>query len=130
MMQLPQDRLYTRDDLWVRAEDEGMYTLGLTEYGQEELGELVFIELPALDHPVRLGQSVAVVESVKSVSEVVSPLAGVVVAANARAHATPELVNESPYEDGWIARIRAVSPPENLLSPAQYASWRRLALPV
>ncbi len=129
-MQLPQDRHYTRDDLWVRADGEGIYTLGLTHYGQEELGELVFVELPALDHPVRLGQSVAVVESVKSVSEVASPVAGVVVAANARAGATPELVNESPYEEGWIARIRAGSPPENLLSPAQYAAWRRLPLSV
>ena len=125
-MQLPQDRQYTRDDLWVRAEGEGIYALGLTDYGQSELGELVFVELPALDHPVRLGQSVAVVESVKSVSEVASPLAGIVVAANARAGGAPELVNESPYDEGWIARIRAESPPQNLLSPAEYAAWRRL----
>lgn len=125
-MPLPQDRFYTRDDLWVRAEGD-VWTLGMSDFGQRELGELVFVELPALDHPVRLGQSVAVVESVKSVSEVASPIAGMVVAANARVGQTPELVNDSPYEDGWIARIRAESPPENLLSPAQYAAWRRLA---
>ena len=127
MHKLPQDRFYTRDDLWVRAEGD-LWTVGMSDYGQNELGELVFVELPALDHPVQLGQSVAVVESVKSVSEVSSPLAGVVVEANARVGETPTLVNDSPYEEGWIARIRAENAPENLLSPAQYAAWRRLPL--
>ncbi len=124
-MKLPEDRFYTRDDLWVRAEGD-LWTVGMSDYGQNELGELVFVELPALDHPVQLGQSVAVVESVKSVSEVASPLEGVVVEANARVGQTPALVNDSPYEEGWIARIRSENAPENLLSPAQYAAWRRL----
>lgn len=127
MQKLPQDRLYTRDDLWLRA-DGDVWTVGLSDYGQNELGELVFVELPSIDHPVRVGQSVAVVESVKSVSEVNSPVAGMVIEANPRVGETPDLVNESPYEEGWIARIRAQEPPENLLSPAQYAAWRRLTL--
>lgn len=126
-MQLPQDRFYTRDDLWLRV-DGDVWTLGLSDYGQNELGELVFVELPALNHPVRIGQSVAVVESVKSVSEVTSPVGGMVIESNVRVGERPDIVNESPYEEGWIARIRAEEPPENLLSPAQYAAWRRLPL--
>lgn len=125
-MQLPQDRQYTRDDVWLRADGDGLYTLGLTDFGQNELGELVYVELPAPGCPVRLGQSVAVVESVKSVSEVHCPVAGTVVSANARVGQTPELVNESPYEDGWIARLRVEEAPTDLLSPQQYAAWRRL----
>ncbi len=126
MEKLPQDRLYTRDDLWLRADEDGLFTLGLTDYGQNELGELVFIELPSPGASLRIGQSVAVVESVKSVSEVRSPASGTVVEANARVGQTPELVNESPFEQGWIARLRVETAPENLLSPQQYAAWRRL----
>lgn len=123
---LPQDCQYTRDDIWLRAEGNGIYTLGLTDFGQNELGELVYVELPAPDHPVRVGQSVAVVESVKSVSEVHCPVSGTVVEANARVAESPTLLNESPYEEGWIARLRVEEAPENLLSPQQYAQWRRL----
>lgn len=125
MENLPQDRLYTRHDVWLRADGDGLYTLGLTDFGQNELGELVYIELPSPDRPIRPGQSVAVVESVKSVSEVHCPVAATVVEANARVGQTPELVNESPYEEGWIARLRVEEAPE-LLSPQQYAAWRRL----
>ncbi len=126
MENLPQDRQYTRDDVWLRADGDGLYTLGLTDYGQNELGELVYIELPSPGRPVRLGQSVAVVESVKSVSEVHCPVAAIVVESNARVGRTPELVNESPFEEGWIARLRVEEAPENLLSSQQYAAWRRL----
>ena len=125
-MKLPQDRLYTRDDLWLRAEEDGLYTLGLTDFGQNELGELVFVELPAPGRALPSGASIAVVESVKSVSEVRSPVAGEVVQANPRVGETPELVNESPFEDGWIARLRVERTPDDLLSPQQYAAWRRL----
>lgn len=125
-MKLPQDRLYTRDDLWLRAEENGLFTLGLTDFGQNELGELVFVELPAPGRALHSGASVAVVESVKSVSEVRSPVAGAVVEANARVGETPELVNESPFEEGWIARLRVERAPDDLLSPQQYAAWRRL----
>lgn len=125
MEKLPEDRFYTRDDLWVRA-DGDVWTLGMSDYGQNELGELVFVELPALDHPVKIGQSVAVVESVKSVSEVSSPIKGMVIEANPLVGQTPHLVNDSPYEEGWIVRIQSEEPPQNLLSPAQYAVWRRL----
>lgn len=126
MEKLPEDRFYTRDDLWVRAEGN-VWTLGMSDYGQNELGELVFVELPSLDHPVRIGQSVAVVESVKSVSEVSSPIEGTVVEANPLVGQTPHIVNDSPYEEGWIVRIQSEDAPQNLLSPAQYAAWRRLA---
>ncbi len=126
MEKLPQDRFYTRDDLWLRADEDGLYTLGLTDYGQNELGELVFVELPARGTAVSTGQSVAVVESVKSVSEVHCPANATVVEANARVGKSPSLVNEAPYEEGWVARLRIEAAPENLLSPQQYAAWRRL----
>lgn len=125
MEYLPQDRQYTRDDVWLRADGDGLYTLGLTHFGQNELGELVYVELPSPNRPVKAGQSVAVVESVKSVSEVYCPVAGTIVGANARVGQTPEMVNESPYDEGWIARLRVEETPE-LLSPQQYAAWRRL----
>ncbi|RYX84025.1 glycine cleavage system protein GcvH [bacterium] len=125
MQKLPQDRFYTRDDLWVRAEGD-IWTLGMSDYGQNELGELVFVELPALNHPVRIGQSVAVVESVKSVSEVSSPIGGMVIESNPLVGESPVIVNDSPYEEGWIVRIKSEEAPANLLSPAQYAAWRRL----
>jgi len=128
MPQLPQDRLYSRDDLWLRADGDGLYTLGVTDFGQNELGELVYIELPAQGAVLKHGQSLAVVESVKSVSEVRVPADCRVVQINARAGERPELVNESPYDDGWIAQLHIETPPDGLLSPPQYAAWRRLEL--
>jgi len=128
MSQLPQDRLYTRDDLWLRADGQGLYTLGVTDFGQNELGELVYIELPAQGVVVQRGLTLAVVESVKSVSEVRAPADCRVIQINARVGERPELVNESPNDEGWITQLRIETPPDDLLSPAQYAAWRRLDL--
>lgn len=128
MSQYPQDRLYTRDDLWLRAEGAGLYTLGVSDFGQNELGELVYVELPAQGAVLKGGLTLAVVESVKSVSEVRAPADCRVVRINARVGERPELVNESPNEEGWIAQLHLETPPDDLLSPAQYAAWRRLEL--
>jgi len=128
MPQLPPNCLYTRDDLWLRTDGQGLYTLGVTDFGQNELGELVYIELPAQGAVLAGGQTLAVVESVKSVSEVRAPAHCRIIQTNARVGERPELVNESPHEDGWIAQLHIENVPDDLLSPAQYAAWRRLEL--
>lgn len=128
MSNLPQDRLYTRDDLWLRADGDNLYTLGVTDFGQNELGELVYVELPAQGAVLGRGQTLAVVESVKSVSEVRAPADARVMQVNARVGERPELVNESPNEEGWIAQLHMENAPDDLLSHGQYAAWRRLEL--
>ena len=124
-MKLPDDYFYTRDDTWLRRDGDTL-TIGLTEYGQNELGELVFVELPESGAAVRAGTPFGVVESVKAVAELVSPLAGKVVASNEEVAQEPALVNESPYERGWLVRVEMEGenlPPE-LMTAAQYASFR------
>ena len=120
---IPDDRIYTRDDLWLkRAGDH--WLVGITDYGQNELGELVLVELKARGQQFSLGEPLAVVESVKSISEVSAPLAGEIVAVNAAVEATPELVNSAPFEAGWLLEIKGEAP-SDALDAAQYALWRR-----
>ncbi|RYG67062.1 glycine cleavage system protein GcvH [bacterium] len=125
-MNLPNDCLYTPADQWLRREGD-VLTIGITEYGQNELGELVLVELPEAGTNVRAGASFGVVESVKSVSELVSPIAGKVVSSNEAVAGEPTLVNDSPFEEGWLVRIAIEGElPTGLMSPAAYAAFRKL----
>ncbi len=101
-------------------------TLGVTEYGQNELGELFFVEFPAVGTRVEAGRAFGAVESVKSVSELVSPVAGEIVAVNEAVAQNPALVNESPYEQGWLVRVKidSAAPPSDVMDAAQYAAFR------
>jgi glycine cleavage system H protein len=125
MNSLPSDRFYTPGDYWLRV-DERTWTLGLTPRGEQELGELTFAELPALGARFERGQSLGIIESVKSVSEIFAPVGGEVVAVNERVVETPEIVNESPLGDGWLLKLRvdedAAMPA--LLSAEDYARLR------
>lgn len=125
MNPLPSDRFYTPGDYWLRV-DERTWTLGLTPRGEQELGELTFAELPALGARFERGQSLGIIESVKSVSEIFAPVGGEVVAINERVVETPEIVNESPMSDGWLLKLRvdegAAMPA--LLSAEDYARLR------
>jgi len=100
----PKDLKYSEDHEWVKQED-GKIRLGITEFAQSELGDIVFVELPAEGDEITKGESFGSVESVKTVSELYAPLSGTVVEVNEELEDSPELVNESPYEGAWMVVI-------------------------
>jgi glycine cleavage system H protein len=104
-MECPQELRYTKEHEWVRIEGE-IGTVGITDFAQHELGDVVFVELPSPGATLTKGQAFGVVESVKAVSDIYAPVGGVVVEANAAVGTRPELVNEEPYGGGWLIKIR------------------------
>ncbi len=100
---------YTADHEWIRA-DGAHYVIGITDYAQQQLGEIVYVELPQIDAALGRGDEAAVVESVKAASEIKSPLSGTVTARNEQLTDTPELVNHHPETDGWFYKITATDP--------------------
>ena len=120
----PDDRRYTAEGLWALVEGNEA-TVGISSYAQDAMGEIVYIELPAVGDSVVQDAALGPIESVKAaVVEPESPLTGEVVARNEEAYAQPELLNGSPYEAGWMFRVRMSEPDEyeSLLSAAEYAS--------
>ncbi len=103
---------YTEDHEWIRLDDDGLATVGITNYAQQQLGDLVFVELPELDRDVAQGEETVVIESVKAAGEVKAPVAGTVVKANEALNDDPSLVNSDPYGDGWFIRLRLADPNE------------------
>ncbi len=116
-MSVPQELLYTRSHEWVRMEDD-VATIGITDYAQEELGDVVFVELPEGGN-LTAGDAFGTIESVKAVSDLITPVGGEVVEVNGGLTETPEKVNEDPYGEGWILKIRVSEEPE-LLSAEEY----------
>ncbi|MBT8506694.1 glycine cleavage system protein H [Coxiella-like endosymbiont of Rhipicephalus sanguineus] len=106
MAEFPAELRYSKSHEWVRKESDGTFTVGVTDHAQEQLGDLVFIELPDIDSQVDASDEVAVVESVKTAADVYSPLTGEVVEVNEALQTDPALVNRDPYGDGWLYRIR------------------------
>ncbi len=106
MSETPVELKYVKSHEWVRQEDDGSLTVGITDHAQALLGDLVFVELPQVGRSYTAGQECAVVESVKAASDVYSPVSGEVVAVNDALADTPELINQSPYGDGWLLRLR------------------------
>jgi glycine cleavage system H protein len=120
-MNVPNDLKYTEQHEWVREEgDTG--TMGISDFAQHELTDIVFVELPAVGKQVAKGDALAVVESVKAVSDVYAPISGTVVEVNEVLSDQPELVNTDPYGGGWIAKLKIEKPEEigGLLTPEQY----------
>lgn len=117
----PADLLYHPAHDWARVEGD-VATLGITAYAQDALGEIVFCDAPQVGTVLARDESYAELESVKTVSEVVAPLSGAVIAVNERLAEQPELVNASPYDEGWIVRVRLSDPGERdvLLDAAAY----------
>ena len=101
MSEVPDNLLYTEDHEWLRLDDDGSVTVGISDHAQQALGELVFVEVPEVGDSFSAGDACSVVESVKAASDIYCPLAGEVAAVNAALTDAPELVNSSPYEDGW-----------------------------
>jgi glycine cleavage system H protein len=106
MSKIPSDLRYTKSHEWVRALPDGTVEVGITDHAQEALGDLVFVEIPEEGKTLAAGEACAVVESVKAASDVYSPLAGEVTDGNAELSATPELVNQDPYGNGWLLRLK------------------------
>ncbi len=103
----PKELRYSEDHEWVRRMDDGRYRLGITAFAQDELGEVVFVELPEVGRTIAAGDEIGTIESVKAVAEIYSPIAGEVVAVNVALEDEPEKVNADVYGDGWLADIRA-----------------------
>ena len=104
-MNIPEDLHYTAQHEWLRHDGESA-VIGITDHAQAELGDVVYLELPAIGSAIVQGESFGVIESVKAVSDLYAPVSGEVTAVNEALEAAPQLVNESPYEDGWLIRTR------------------------
>ncbi|KLN97593.1 glycine cleavage system protein GcvH [Moellerella wisconsensis] len=122
MSNAPAELKYTSEHEWLRAEGNGEFTVGITAHAQETLGDMVFIDLPDVGDEVNMGEECAVVESVKAASDIYAPLSGQIIAVNETLNDSPELVNEQPYQEGWIFRIKASDEAEiaNLLDADVY----------
>jgi len=123
MTNIPSDLRYARTHEWVRASGDTA-TVGITDHAQHELTDVVFVELPAVGGLVKAGEACAVVESVKTASDIYSPVSGQIVEVNQAAVDNPALVNSEPYGSGWFYKIKLSNPAElnNLLSPEAYAA--------
>ncbi|NLA42058.1 MAG: glycine cleavage system protein GcvH [Smithella sp.] len=118
----PTDRLYSKDHEWILDRGDGTASVGITDYAQEMLTDIVFVELPPIGKKVAAGEPLAVVESVKSVSDIYAPAGGEVIAVNKALEDTPELVNRDAFGEGWIAQLKLADAQElkTLLDAAAY----------
>jgi glycine cleavage system H protein len=122
MALVPADLKYIASHEWIRAEGDGIYTVGITDFAQEALGDIVFVELPEVGAEVNRDDAIAVVESVKAASDIYSPLSGEIVEINEMLADEPEKANEEPYEAAWFFKIKVSEESEvdALLSAEQY----------
>ncbi len=119
---VPKDLKYSKSHEWVKAVGNNTMMIGITDYAQEELGDIVFVELPKVEQQLKQQESFGVAESVKAVSDLFSPVSGMVVAVNEALGKQPELVNKEPYTNGWMIKISLAAPAElsGLLSAEDY----------
>jgi glycine cleavage system H protein len=122
MAEVPADLKYSREHEWVRVEDGGLAAIGVTDFAQDQLGDIVYLDLPEEGTAVRQFEKMGEIESVKSVSDLFSPISGEVVERNQAAIDAPETVNAAPFGDGWLVRLRLENPAEleRLLSAEEY----------
>ena len=106
MSNIPEDLKYTATHEWVRLNDDGTVSVGITEHAQELLGDIVFVETPEIDAEFAAEEACCVVESVKAASDMYMPISGEIVDTNGALAETPEMINNSPYDDGWIFKIK------------------------
>ncbi len=117
--QVPRDLRYTKNDEWVRWTPP-VAVVGITDFAQSELTDVVFVELPAEGGTVKAGERLLVLESVKTVADVYAPVSGRISKVNQELKGHPELLNKDPYGQGWLVEIQAENPPSDLLSPEEY----------
>jgi glycine cleavage system H protein len=123
MSELPGDLTYTKEHEWLRKEEDGSFTVGITDHAQGALGDLVYVELPDTGLVVEAGGEMAVVESVKAASDVYAPIGGEVVAVNEDLADDPEKINADPYGDGWIVRLQPSGDDGEAMSPDEYQAF-------
>lgn len=122
---MPEDLKYTKEHEWIRDNGDSTMTVGITDHAQDELGDLVFVELPEAGRRVASGEACAVIESVKAASDIYSPLAGEVVEINPVLSDAPETINDDPYSAGWLFKLRPsdTSQLDDLLDATDYQSF-------
>ncbi|MFF7179106.1 glycine cleavage system protein GcvH [Streptomyces sp. NPDC008121] len=122
-MSNPQQLRYTKEHEWLSDAEDGVSTVGITEYAANALGDVVYAQLPAVGDTVTAGETCGELESTKSVSDLYSPVTGEVVAANEDVVNDPSLVNTAPFEGGWLFKVRVTGEPDDLLSADEYAAF-------
>jgi len=124
MAKVPSNLKFLDSHEWARVEDDGTVTVGISDHAQELLGDIVFVELPEVGKEISQSSDIAIVESVKAASDVYSPLTGEITEINEALNDNPEIINSSPYEDGWFFKIKPqdISEMEKLLDAAAYES--------
>jgi glycine cleavage system H protein len=120
MSSIPAELSYTKEHEWVSVGGNNLYRMGITDYAQSALGDIVYVQLPKVGDSITVDKVCGEVESTKSVSEIFAPVTGKVVAVNDSLNANPELLNSDPYGAGWLADIEVSSAPSGLLSAAEY----------
>lgn len=124
MSNTPSELKYASSHEWARLEADGTVTVGITDHAQEALGDVVFVELPEVGAELAAAQEAGVVESVKAASDIYAPVSGEVIAINEKLEETPEIINESPYDDGWFFKLQPSETGEldNLLDAEAYSA--------
>ncbi len=124
MSDIPQELKYTKSHEWVRIEDDGSLSVGITEHAQGLLGDMVFVELPDIDDEFEAEQDCAVVESVKAASDIYAPVEGVIIAVNEELEDAPEQINVNAYHEGWLFRLQPsnASDVDSLMNAEDYAA--------
>ncbi|MGH9198615.1 MAG: glycine cleavage system protein GcvH [Acidimicrobiia bacterium] len=122
MSNVPSELRYTREHEWARLESDGSITVGVTDYAQDQLGDIVFLDLPDVGDSVTGGEPLGEIESTKSVSDIYSPVTGTVSEVNLEARENPAVINQDPYGEGWMLRLTPDDPAEydGLLTPEEY----------
>lgn len=115
--------LFSKDHEWVRVESDGVAVIGVTDYAAEQLGDVVYVDLPEVDDEITAGTEMGEIESTKSVSDLFSPIDATVTEINQAVVDTPELVNSSPFDEGWLLKVSFEALPEDLLSAADYKAF-------
>ena len=125
MSNIPSELLYTSEHEWAKADNEGNILIGITDHAQEAMGEIVYVDLPEANTEVTKDETFGVVESTKSVSDLYAPLSGVVVEINTIPMDSPEVVNEDPYDEGWLIKVKPGDAAEldDLMTAQQYEDF-------
>lgn len=123
MSQLPTDLLYTKDHEWIQLHDDGTATVGITDYAQESLGDITFVEFPEVGATLEVGEAFGVVESVKAASDLYMPVSGEILEINEGVDAAPELVNQEAFTQGWLLKLRLTDASQvaDLMQPDAYS---------
>ena len=123
-MEYPPELSYSPEHLWVRDEDNGEVVVGITEFAQDQLGKVVYVDLPESGDEISAGEEMGAIESAKSVSDLIAPVSGEILEVNEALADDPTVINDDPYGDGWLARVKLDDDglPEDILSAADYAA--------